>query len=87
MKKNRRRQLKQGLGYAFRHQQPCQAFRGLSGTINCIILKRLSLTREEHLYEQILSYSSTMPLMLWKEEGRHSASGGKSVNLTGKVPD
>jgi hypothetical protein len=28
-----------------------------------------------------------MPLMLWKQEGRHSVSGGKSVNLTGKVPD
>lgn len=47
-------------------------FGGPSGTINCTIPKRLSLTREEHSYEHILSYSSTMPLILYDTSDRRA---------------
>ena len=40
-------------------------FGGPSATVNFTYPKRLSLTREEKSYEQILSYSRTMPLILY----------------------
>jgi hypothetical protein len=40
-------------------------FGGPSATISYTLPKRLSLTREEQSYEQMLSYSSTMPLILY----------------------
>ena len=50
-------------GFSFTFALP--KFGGPSATTNFTIPKRLSLTREEHSYEQILMYGSTMPLILY----------------------
>jgi hypothetical protein len=45
---------------------------GISGTGNFTIPKRLSMTRQERSYEQILSYSSTMPIILYDTSDRRA---------------
>ena len=57
-------------GLSFTFSTP--KFGGPSATANFTIPKRMSLTREEHCYEQILSYSSTMPLILYDTSDRRA---------------
>lgn len=57
-------------GFSFTFSLP--KFGGPSATANFTIPKRMSLTREEHCYEQILSYSSTMPIILYDTSDRRA---------------
>jgi hypothetical protein len=57
-------------GFSFTFSLP--KFGGPSATANFTVPKRLSLTREEHCYEHILSYGSTMPLILYDTSDRRA---------------